>query len=168
MVTMIVAYNSNFVIGKDGGIPWHIPDDLKFFKEMTIGNSCVMGRKTWDSIPEKHKPLPKRFNVVVTRSHSLFKWPESSNNNIALCHSVEDAISIARQFSERGEVFVIGGDQIYQYCVEHQLADRVLASELKEYKEIQGTAFFPNLEMFNWRKNIFRDYPDFTVFEYIK
>jgi len=66
MITLIVAYNKNLVIGDDtGNIPWKIPEDLKFFKEYTMGKPCIMGRKTWDSIPSQFKPLKGRTNIIV-------------------------------------------------------------------------------------------------------
>src|SRR5574343_682070 len=101
MTTLIVAYNKNFVIAdKEGNIPWHIPEDLKFFKEMTTNNSCIMGRKTWESIPIR--PLPNRFNIIVSRSY--IKLPST---NVAACNTVEAAIALGKQFAK--EVFVIGG-----------------------------------------------------------
>lgn len=108
MVTIIVAYNQNFVIGNNlGKVPWHIPDDLKFFKETTMGHACIMGRKTWDSIPPKYRPLPGRFNIIVTRGHRNFDFPNGQSEKMAACADIETAIALGRQFTE-GEVFITG------------------------------------------------------------
>lgn len=167
MTTIIVAYNGKFVIGNNlGKVPWHIPDDLKFFKDTTMGHACVMGRKTWDSIPEKYRPLPGRLNVVVTRNHKDFPFPPNSYNKVAACVDVETAIRHAKQFSPGGEVFITGGAQVYNYCVEKGLVDRVLASEIKNHLDVEGATFFPDLKALGWNGKVVKQYPEFDVVEY--
>lgn len=170
MASIIVAYNADHVIGdKNNGIPWRVPEDMKFFKETTTGHSVVMGRKTWESIPVKFRPLPGRFNVVVTSGHRSFEFPQSSDPNMmAACESVEKALSLAKQFSLQGEVFVTGGAQIYQYCVDHDLVDRVLASEIKGHLDVEGGAFFPNLKELGWEGKVLHEFDQFNVVEYTK
>src|ERR1700744_2377087 len=103
MITLILAMADNGVIGKDGAIPWRISDDLKRFKQLTIGKPVVMGRKTWDSLPKK--PLPERANIVVTRQ------PGWQADGAVTASSLDDALAKAAQAAE---VMVIGGAEIYR------------------------------------------------------
>ena len=169
MVTAIVAYNKNFVIGDStGNIPWHIPEDLKFFKEVTLGKPCIMGRKTWDSIPEKFKPLPGRTNIIVTRNQDQFIKENSKffeiENPIQVYPSVEFALAKANKLSK--DVFVIGGGEIYQYCLKKGHIGRVLASEVKGHLDIKGKTFFPNLQKLGWDYKTVQEFSEFNVIEY--
>lgn len=137
MITIIVAYNNNYVIANDKGIPWHIKEDLQFFKETTMGFPCIMGRKTWDSLPKK--PLPGRKNIVVSRS----------------------GLSIEEAIKQEKDAFVIGGGEVYSYCINNNLVDRILASEIDDNQE--GTVFFPRI---NWNKTIIKTFSNFKVVEY--
>lgn len=169
MITIIVAYNGKGVIGNNlGKVPWHIPADMKFFKDTTMGHACVMGRKTWESIPLKYRPLPGRYNVVVTRGHRGFDFPPGSSETMAACVDVETAIRHAKQFSPGGEVFITGGAQIYNYCLEHNLVDLVLASEIKNHLDVEGAAFFPNLKELGWKGEILETHDEFDVVAYKK
>ena len=100
-LTAIVAMTPERVIGRDGGLPWHLPEDLKFFKRTTSGHPIVMGRKTFDSIG---KPLPKRRNIVITRDRG---W---SADGVEVIHSPEELKALP---GLEGQVFVIGGAEIY-------------------------------------------------------
>lgn len=128
LVTIIVAYGKNRVIGSKNKLPWHLPADLKHFKEITIGHSIVMGRKTYESIG---RPLPDRQNIIVTRQ----KEPEILGCTIA--GSVEDAVDKARP----PLVFIIGGGEIFRQSLE--IADVVLATEIEH--EFEGDVLFPEL-----------------------
>lgn len=170
MITAIVAYNKDFVIGdKNNGIPWRIKEDMKFFKDTTTGHPCVMGRKTWDSIPERFRPLPGRFNIVVSKGHKHFKFPDVGRDMVAAVCDVETALSLARQ-SPGGdvEVFVTGGSTIYNYCVNSGLLDRVLASEVKGHTDVEGGAFFPNLRLLGWEEKTLHEFEKFNVVEFLK
>lgn len=101
-LALIVAVARNGVIGRDGGLPWHLPEDLKHFKRTTSGHAIVMGRKTYESIG---RPLPKRRNIVVTRSGGHFDGCETAT-------SLEEAIAVARQTDECP--FIIGGASLYE------------------------------------------------------
>lgn len=103
MIIGIVAIARNYAIGKDGKLPWHYSSDLKFFKETTSGNAVVMGRKTYESIG---KPLPKRLNIVLSRSNSL-----ENQTNIFVLRSKEKFLSLSNYL--KGDVFVIGGAKTY-------------------------------------------------------
>ena len=130
-ITLVVAAAENGVIGKDGGIPWRIPEDLQRFKALTMGYPIVMGRKTWDSLPRK--PLPGRTNIVITRQAD---W---TADGAVTAHSLEDAIAKA---GEADEIFVIGGAEIYAAAM--KLATCIELTEVHE--EFEGDAVLPALE----------------------
>lgn len=130
MITLIAAHDRNRAIGKDGGIPWHIPEDLAMFKRETLGGACIMGRKTWESLPVK--PLPKRLNIVVTRDPSVFDLT---------ARSVEDAIEIARA-QGYFRIYGIGGQGVYEAML--PLAHRLLITHVDV--EVEGAdAWFPEV-----------------------
>lgn len=166
MTTIIVAYNYDRVIGDDQGIPWHIPDDLKLFKNTTMGCSCLMGRKTWESIPDQFRPLPGRLNLVVTKDVTNIHCPPKTNTSLLTSDSIERAIDLGKVMKPDKELFIIGGAQIYNYCLEHNLVDRVLASEIHGYLDVKGTAFFPTLN--DWNRKLLKEYPEFVWMEYTK
>jgi dihydrofolate reductase len=129
-VTLVAAVARNGVIGRDGGIPWHLPEDLAQFKALTTGHTVVMGRRTWDSIPDRFRPLPGRRNVVVTRNAN---WAAEGAERAA---TVEEAVNrVARD--ER--VFVIGGAQVYEAALRH--ADELVLTELD--LAVDGDTYFP-------------------------
>jgi len=130
-VTLVVAAAENGVIGKEGGIPWRISDDLKRFKALTMGFPILMGRKTWDSLPKK--PLPGRTNIVITRQAG---W---SAEGAVTAHSIEDAVAKA---GDADEIFVIGGAEIYAAAM--PLADVIELTEV--HAEFEGDAVLPPLE----------------------
>ena len=113
-VTIVAAVARNGVIGVDGGLPWHLPDDLRRFKELTLGHVLVMGRKTYESIG---RPLPGRTTVVVTRSA---EWDRGSGE-VVVAPGVPEAIEAAAAIDD--EVFVVGGAQVYAAAL--PLADRL-------------------------------------------
>ena len=117
IIGMIWAQTNQGVIGADGGMPWHLPEDMAHFKRVTRGHPVVMGRRTWDSFPEKFRPLPERTNIVVTRRPGWAATPEASG--AVVLDSLEEAL-VDAQFSPGGnEVWVIGGGQIYAQAMEH-------------------------------------------------
>jgi dihydrofolate reductase len=126
-VTLILAAAENGVIGRDGAIPWHISDDLKRFKALTLGKTVVMGRKTWDSLPRK--PLPGRKNIVVTRDAD---WRAQDAFPATLPEI--DVSHVAKN----EDVMVIGGAEIYRYFLE--LADRIELTEV--HRSFEGDAIF--------------------------
>ncbi len=173
ITTIIVAYNEKFVIGNNmGKVPWHIPEDLKFFKEMTMGNPCIMGRKTWESIPEKYRPLPGRSNYVISKELGHFGYLATNDERFRGVHYITSSISYAikiANYDQKGcEVFITGGGEIYRASIEEGLVDRVLASEIRNHEDVPGCTFFPNLKEMGWSHSVFREYEDFTVIEYRK
>jgi dihydrofolate reductase len=129
-VILILAAAENGVIGRDGAIPWHISDDLKRFKALTLGKSVVMGRKTWDALPRK--PLPDRINIIVSRN------PEAigHTNGAIRTGSFEAAIEIGK--IQGRDVMVIGGAEIYELAL--PLADRIELTEV--HADFDGDAVF--------------------------
>lgn len=127
-------------IGKDGKLLWHIPEDLKHFKKVTMGHPIIMGRKTYESIG---KPLPGRVNIVITRNEDF--RPEG----VVVTHSLEEAIEKAQSL-DKEEVFVIGGGQIYEQAI--GVADKLYLTLIDDQKE--ADVFFPRYAEF---KEIFHE-----------
>lgn len=173
MITIIVAYDENRVMGNKGGIPWSISEDFKHFKRTTVRNPCIMGRKTWDSLPENYKPLPDRPNIIVTRN-AVSMENEWHGRRMPISppffeNTIEEAIDFAIRGCPNKEIFIIGGAQIYQYVLDKQLADRVLASEIKGVHE--GDTFFPELTLDGMElvksHKILKEFDEFKIVEYI-
>ncbi len=129
-VILVAAVARNGVIGRAGELPWRIPEDMRRFRELTIGHPVVMGRKTWDSLPDRFRPLPGRRNVVVTRNAS---WLGEGAERAG---SLEDAL---RLVGDAERVFVIGGRQLYDAAL--PLADELLLTEID--LAVEGDTFFP-------------------------
>lgn len=141
IVSLIAALARNRVIGKNNDLPWHLPDDMKYFMQTTKGHHCIMGRKNYDSIPEKFKPLPNRSNIVVTRQ-ATFKAP-----GCMVVNSLDRGIEIASTHGEP-EAFVIGGADIYRLGLVH--ANRLYLTEIAA--EIQGDIYFPDFDKKEWKE----------------
>jgi dihydrofolate reductase len=136
-IAIIAALSNNRVIGKDGKIPWHIPEDIKRFKKLTEGNPVIMGRKTWESIPERFRPLRERTNIVLT-SRDL------GRDDIISCDSLNDAIEVSRDYGNH--VYIMGGEQVYREAM--KLADRMELTEV--HGNYEGDSYFPEFETNNW------------------
>ena len=133
-LSLIAALAANGMIGRDNGMPWHLPEDLKRFRALTMGHPIIMGRKTWDSLPPRFRPLPGRSNIVVTRQDD---WNEIGAQRSS---SLREALQIAEQ-SNPATVWVIGGAQIYAQAL--PLAQRVEVTEIAQAYD--GDAFAPEL-----------------------
>jgi dihydrofolate reductase len=143
-LSLIVATAHNNVIGRNNELPWHLPQDLKYFKSVTLGKPIIMGRKTFESIG---KPLPGRTNIVVTRQKN---W---SFAGVLVAKSVQEALEFGQQFrNEQGkladEVMVIGGAEIYRHALD--IADRVYLTQIDVSVE-EGDAHFPVLPSDTWK-----------------
>ena len=135
---LIYARAANGVIGKDNALPWHLPEDMAHFKRTTLGCPVIMGRKTWDSLPPKFRPLPGRLNIVVTRDTSF------AAEGAAVAHSLE----AARRCCPAGSTaWVIGGAQIYAQAL--PLASELVVTEIA--RDFDGDAFAPPLGP-EWRE----------------
>jgi dihydrofolate reductase len=166
-VNIIVAYDKNRVIGAGGMIPWRLPEDMKHFKETTMGCPVIMGRKTWDSFPEKFKPLPGRFNIVIT-SRPIDYRGKYDEKDVRFTWSPTAAImaAYARAAIGNTEVFIIGGSSIYKEYLDMGVVERILASEVKG--DYSGDVHFPEFDPQSWDFTIKQRHADFDVVEYIK
>lgn len=142
IVSMIVAVAENGAIGKDNDLLWHLPNDLKFFKSVTLGHPVIMGRKSYLSIPDKYRPLPGRPNLVVTRDPD-FKLDE----DVHIHTSIKSAINHAKELDQE-EIFLIGGGQIYEQAIKDGLCDRIYFTDV--HAEFEADVFFPKLNASDW------------------
>ena len=140
-VSIIAAVAKNKAIGKDNDLIWDLPRDMKFFTETTKGRYVIMGRRNYDSIPLKYKPLPKRPNVVVTRQEQFVA------EKCDVVNSIAEGLEIARNKGEE-EAFVIGGGQIYRNALENKLVDRMYITWIDE--EFEADTFFPDFKEEEW------------------
>jgi dihydrofolate reductase len=163
IISLIAAVSENLVIGRDNDLPWHLPDDMKFFMQTTKGHHIIMGRKNYDSIPEKFRPLPNRTNIVVTRQPS-FRAP-----GCIVVNAIERGLEIALRNGER-EVFVIGGSDIYALAM--PLAHRLYLTEI--HTVIEGDTYFPAVNLLEWTEISRKSHPaddrhlysfDFVVYD---
>ncbi|ELR73555.1 Dihydrofolate reductase [Fulvivirga imtechensis AK7] len=136
---MIAAVAENNVIGKDNDLVWHLPDDMKFFMQKTSGHHVVMGRKNFESLPEKFRPLPNRTNIIMTRQPGLHI------QGAHVVNTLNDALDIAKKNKEK-EAFIIGGGEIYQLAMD--VADTMYITEVKG--TFDGDAFFPEFDRSKW------------------
>lgn len=155
MIALIAAISENNCIGKSDTLPWYIPEDLKRFKKITTGHTVIMGRKTWESIPEKFRPLPNRTNIVITRN-TAYPVPEG----VLLYHSVEEALKHVE-----GDSMIIGGGEIYAQSID--LADTLFITHVRGIIE-GGTAFFPTIDPAIWKETEREDHEHFSFVTYTK
>lgn len=164
LVSIIVAVSENNVIGKDNDLVWHLPDDMKFFKEKTEKHHVLMGRRNFESIPEKYRPLKRRMNIVVSRS----EFPDETD--LRFVKSLQEGLKIALDNDEE-ELFIIGGGEIYRQSL--SIADKIYLTRV--HQAFEGDTYFPELDMKIWkevsRKHHKKDdrHPvEFTFLEYVK
>ena len=132
-VSIIVAMSKNRVIGRDNDMPWHLSDDLKNFKKITINKTIIMGRLTYDSIG---KPLPKRNNVVLSRN---LKHPK-----VTVLDNLEEALNISKN---EDEIFIIGGSDLYSQTI--NIANKLYLTSINH--EISGDKYFPAFDIDHWK-----------------
>ncbi|MDO4762854.1 MAG: dihydrofolate reductase [Flavobacteriaceae bacterium] len=137
MITIIAAIGKNNELGKDNQLLWHLPEDLKHFKNLTSGSPIIMGRKTFESIG---KPLPNRTNIVVSRQDNWFE------EGILIVPSLKEALKHAKKISE--DIFIIGGGNIYAQTMD--LADKLKITQVDF--ETQADTFFPKIDESIWQK----------------
>ena len=139
-VALIAAFAQNLVVGVNNALPWHLPEDLKYFKRTTSGKAIVMGRKTYESIG---RPLPNRTNIVVSRN------PDFSADGVVVVDSLEAAIKHAEAVNTINgvdEVMIIGGAAIYEAAL--PLADRLYLTHV--HASVEGDAHFPSVDLSQW------------------
>ena len=137
MITIVVAMGKNREIGADNQLLWHLPKDLKQFKELTSGHPIIMGRKTYESIG---KPLPNRTNIVISRKNDWFE------EGILIVGSIKEALKFAKKIDEN--VFIIGGGTIYEQTID--LADQLEVTLVDA--ELKADTFFPKIDEKKWLK----------------
>lgn len=172
---LIAAMTADRVIGRDGRLPWHLPEDLRFFRRQTTGHAVIMGRKTFDSIG---RPLPKRRNVVVTRNPAFSprglsdppaaedavfaaEGPSNETTRLDVAHSLDAAIDLCRGRGE-SKAFVIGGAEIYAQAL--PIADEMIITHVAG--QYDGDARFPEWTESEWSRigSIDRSYPTATLY----
>lgn len=137
LVSAIAAVSKNGVIGKNNDVPWHLPADIKFFKNTTLNHHVIMGRKTLDSIVN---PLPKRTNIILTRD------PFFIATNVIVVHTMDEALDIAEQNGEE-EAFILGGAEIYKLSLPY--LDKMYLTEI-DVEIPDGDTFFPEVDWSEW------------------
>ena len=154
-VNVIVAMTEERVIGNKGSIPWKIPEETKLFKELTTGNIVIMGRNTWNSLPERYKPLPNRTNIIISTTMQEQK-------GAIVCKTVQEAMQKTHEYS--GEVFCIGGAQIYTAML--PLTETLRISQIK--KRYEGDTYFPEINFDAWDLKETKEFMDFTYKRYVR
>jgi dihydrofolate reductase len=139
-ISIVVAASENNAIGKDNRLIWRLPDDMKFFKEKTIGHCIVTGRKNYESIPDKFRPLPDRTNIVVTRTLNY------AAPGAIVVHSLEEAIEKAKALNET-DLCIIGGGEIYRLALD--VTDVIWLTRV--HHEFEAHTFFPVLDPTQWK-----------------
>ncbi len=167
IVSIIVAMSANRGIGCNNDLMWHLPEDMKFFKDKTFGHPVIMGRKNYESIPEKYRPFKNRLNIVIS-SQTNYYAPDC-----ILVQNLEDAL-LAAKVNEEQEVFVIGGGQVYSQALDLGLVDRMYITEVNAVFP-EAEVFFPEFISTQWERKKIGDYSrdekhkyDFIIFQYDK
>ncbi|MEE4259302.1 MAG: dihydrofolate reductase [Bacteroidales bacterium] len=138
IISQIVAVSLNNVIGKDNGLPWHMPTDMAYFKNTSWGHHIVTGRRNYEA---EGKALPGRVNIVLTRN------PDFQIGDGFVVHQLDEAIEIARKAGE-DELFIVGGAEIYKLAM--LVTDRIYLTRI--YTQIAGDTFYPELDMHVWKQ----------------
>lgn len=141
-LALMAAKAANNIIGRDNALPWYLPNDLKYFKQVTLGKPIIMGRRTWESL---QRPLPGRTNIVITRQ------ADYRAEGAKVVGTLDEALKRAEQVAlidGRDEVVVIGGAQIYQLALPR--ADRLYLTEV--HAEVEGDTWFPEVDASQWRE----------------
>jgi len=140
-IAMIAAVAQNGAIGKNNDLVWSLPDDMKYFMNTTKDHFIVMGRKNYESLPPKFRPLPNRTNVVITRQ------PTFKLDNAFVVHSLEEALAFCKKEKQK-KIFIIGGGQIYEQTLPH--TDTLYITEI--HQSFDGDTFFPNYNKDEWQE----------------
>jgi len=152
IISHIVAASENNIIGKDGGMPWRLPDDFRFFKNTTWAMPVIMGRKTFESMPES---LPGRINIVITSD------PKWNRKGVSVSHNLEEALDCAMDADTR-EIFIIGGGRIFKDTME--IADKIYLTRV--HAEIDGDTQYPVIDPSKWEKVSEAEHPSDAKHDY--
>jgi len=155
-IIVIVAMAENRVIGKDNAMPWSVKGNLAHFKEMTMGFPCIMGRKTWESLPKK--PLSGRLNIIVSKTLAANSYPD--NQDIKVFPSLDLAVEYCADYEK---VFICGGESIYKQAL--PLANKIELTLITG--QYDGDTYFPEIDN-SWIKKETVDHKEFSVITYVK
>jgi dihydrofolate reductase len=158
-IIIIAAMAENGVIGKDNTLPWSIKEDMKHFRDLTRGWPCVMGRKTWDSLPKR--PLPGRPNIIVSRSMNVGGTAPATDADVKIIPNLPSAIAFCKDYEK---VFICGGGSIYREAI--NLANRIELTLIRQ--KYEGDVFFPEIDPALWVKTKTEDFDNFSFFSYSK
>ncbi len=151
---IVAAVAENCVIGRDGELPWHYPEDLKHFKELTTGHPVVMGSNTYLSLPDDYRPLPGRTNIVLTRGEM------DIDESVVQANSLAEAWDAAEEAGDTA--YVIGGASVYEQVMDD--ADRMVLTEIHD--SFEGDVYFPDWNEENWREVSRDDRGELSFVEY--
>jgi dihydrofolate reductase len=172
MINLIVAFDEGNFIGKDNSLPWHLPKDLNNFKQMTTGNVVVMGRNTWESLPDKFRPLPNRINIIISKTYydDMDKFMNSfgsppSTNTFAVRDTNEAVIAYENMFRDK-EFYIIGGGKVYEDFLSKDLVERMIVTHVKG--NCEGDTKFPEINWNDWSSKELDRQTDFTITQYDK
>lgn len=150
-IAIIVAMDMNRGIGKNNDLLWHLPADMKFFKETTTDNIVVMGRKNYESIPEKYRPLPHRENVILTRNKDF------KAEGCHVFHSFDEVLAHYADEEDR-TMFIIGGGEIYKEALDKDIVDEMYITKVE--KAYEADTFFPEINLRDWRRSKIMTMPE--------
>lgn len=145
-IAYVVAMDENRVIGRNNDLPWRLPDDMRWFREKTLGKPCIMGRKTYDSLPDRFRPLPGRLNIVVTRN-SVYQALGA-----VVVHSVDEALQAAGDVEE---LIIVGGGDLFRRLL--PVVDRLYLTQVRG--AVEGDVFFPPIDLSQWRETYRQEHP---------
>lgn len=145
-IAYVVAMDDNRLIGRDNDLPWRLPDDMRWFREKTMGKPCVLGRKTYDSLPARFRPLPGRLNIVVTRNR------EYEAPGAVVVHSVEDGLTAA---GDAEEIIIVGGADLFRRLL--PVVDRLYLTRV--HGTSVGDVYFPEYDPAEWRETYRQEHP---------
>ena len=140
-IKLIVAVSENNVIGVKNDLPWHLPNDMDFFKKTTLNSCVIMGKNNFLSIPEKFRPLKNRINIILTRNKSF------NAKECLIANDLKAAIKLAKKAKKN--IFIIGGGMVYKDALTQGLVDIIYLTRI--HAQIKGDVFFPELDMNKWR-----------------
>lgn len=145
-IAYVVAIDDNGLIGRENDLPWHLPDDLRWFRDRTMGKPCIMGRKTYESLPDRYRPLPGRLNIVVTRN-TAYEAPGA-----VVVHSFDEALRAA---GDAEEIIVAGGADLFHAFM--SLVDRLYLTRV--HGAAEGDVYFPDYDPAQWREIYRQEHP---------
>ncbi len=154
-INIIVAMTNDRVIGINGSLPWHIPEEIRLFKQITENNIVIMGKNTWESLPEKFRPLPNRTNIIVSSSLGAQK-------GASICRNIMEALIIAKNCD--GQIYCIGGAGLFSQML--PISQILHISWIKN--SYAGDIYFPAIDFKQWIKKEKKEFAEFTYMQYLR